>query len=214
MTAFDAARPLLESHGFRVRGKIFNRVTLDSLTQVVGFQSGRGDSPGKRLVPGFRKDLRDHYTVNLGVYVPEVARYLLGEEFDGWIREYHCCVRARLGELTADRRDLWWPVDGVKGGEEVLRLLENVAIPFLENLRTRDDLLAYGETDPEPLAASASPRVVSAILRAERGESEFAAELLASEWRQAANDGQRASLRELASSLGLSVPGPPGSKEG
>ena len=45
---------------------------------------------------------------NLGVYVPEVAKYHGGGEAKSVVRECNCCVRARIGGLGPEHTDLWW----------------------------------------------------------------------------------------------------------
>ena len=44
-------RLLLKARGFKVRGRAFNRVTEDGLTQVVSIQMGASDPPGTTYIP-------------------------------------------------------------------------------------------------------------------------------------------------------------------
>lgn len=44
--------PLLKDEGYRVRGRTFNRTSLDGLVQVVNFQMGSFDPPGTTCIPG------------------------------------------------------------------------------------------------------------------------------------------------------------------
>src|SRR5690606_24175664 len=73
-------RPLLKEAGFRGSGRTFNRGTPDGLTQVVRFQMGSFDPPGTTDIPGLRENRYGWFTVNLGVYVPEVAKHHGGGE--------------------------------------------------------------------------------------------------------------------------------------
>lgn len=82
-------------------------MTEDGLTQVVNLQMGASYPPGTVFIPGLRENLHGLFTVNLGVYVPEVARQHGGGEAKSWVQEYHCCVRARLGELCGDGKEVW-----------------------------------------------------------------------------------------------------------
>jgi hypothetical protein len=100
-------RPVLKEYGFRARGRIFNRTTSDGLTQVVNLQMGRFDPPGTTYLPGLRENLYSQFTVNLGVFVPEVAKHVGAAPPKSLIQESHCCVRARLGQLGPERRDVW-----------------------------------------------------------------------------------------------------------
>src|SRR6185295_5952858 len=103
-----ALNPYLREKGFARRGRAFNRVTEDGLTQVVSIQMGASDPPGTTHIPGLRDNLHGLFTVNLGVYVPEVARHHGGGEARSWMQEYQCCVRARLGEASGAMHDIWW----------------------------------------------------------------------------------------------------------
>ena len=67
--------PLLKNRRFRVRGRTFNRITTDGLTQVLNVQMGSFDPPGTTYHPGLRENLYGWFTINLGIYVPEVARW-------------------------------------------------------------------------------------------------------------------------------------------
>ena len=89
-------RPFLKGCGFKVRGRTFKRPTEDGLTQVVSLQMGASDPPGTTSIPGLRENLHGLFTVNLGVYIPEVARHHGGGEAKSWVQEYQCCVRAAV----------------------------------------------------------------------------------------------------------------------
>src|SRR5262245_6951914 len=69
-----AVYPLLKERGFKRRGRTFNRVTTDALTQVVNLQLAPVDPPNAVAPSGFESIPRGLFTINLGVYVPEVAK--------------------------------------------------------------------------------------------------------------------------------------------
>jgi Domain of unknown function (DUF4304) len=199
-----ALRHFLKGRGFKVRGRTFNRTTEDGLTQVVSIQMGAPDPPGTTYIPGFRKNLRGWFTVNLGVYVPEVARHHGGGEAKSWVQEYHCCVRARLGDVSGEDRDVWWHArsdDAVI--DEVRRRLELGALPFLERFSTRDKILAQWHGRSENMGASSPPRIVMAIILAERGHKDRARELLAEQVLETRNPGHPDHVRKLANELAV-----------
>ena len=199
-----AIRPLLKDRGFRVRGRTFNRGTEDSLTQVVNVQMGPSDPPGTSYIPGLRENLYGLFTINLGVYVPEVARYHGGGEASSWVQEYHCCVRSRLGEACGAADDLWWPArceENVIG--DVWRRLEEDGIPFLDRFSTRDRLLAEWNGRTKNMGASSPPRIVLAIILVKRGECERAHQLLSQQVLETRNPGHPDYVRKLAAQLSL-----------
>ncbi len=199
-----ALRPLLKARGFKARGRTFNRLTEDGLTQVVSIQMGAADPPGATVIPGLRENLHGLFTVNLGVHVPEVARHHGGGQDGSWIQEYHCCVRARLGETSEESRDIWWHArfdDGVV--DDVRRCLELEGLPFLDRFSSRDKILAEWNARSENMGASDPPRIVMAIIFAERGQKDEARALLARQVLETRNPGHPGYVRELANKLAV-----------
>src|SRR5215475_11462786 len=92
---------------FRKKGRTFNRHTVDGLTQVINLQMGASDPPGTTYIPGLRENLHGLFTINLGIFVPEVHRLYLGKN-PIWVLEYNCSIRSRLGQLSAEKKELWW----------------------------------------------------------------------------------------------------------
>ena len=121
-------RPFFEQRGYRLRARTFNRGTSDGLVHVLNFQMGQTSLQGK-------------FTVNVGVYVPEVARVEYGPNERSFVQEPECCVRHRLGTLGPEHRDLWWDLlpNGPSAASLQLRL-ERDALPFLARFETRDSV--------------------------------------------------------------------------
>ena len=198
-----ALRPFFREKGFKCRGRAFNRITVDGLTQVVTIQMGASDLPGTSYVPGLRENLHGLFAINLGVYIPEVARFH-GSEAKTWVQEYHCCVRVRLGELIGEGKEIWWHaradkrvISDVHGG------LEGVGLAFLDRFSTRDRVLAEWNGKSKNMGASSPPRIVSAIIFAQRGERSRARELLSLQALETLNPGHPQYVRSLAERLGL-----------
>jgi hypothetical protein len=196
-----ALGPRLRNEGFRVRGRTFNRTTNDGLTHVVNFQIGPSDPPGTTYIPGLRENLYGLFAVNLGVYVPEVARHT-GGEAKAWIQDYDCCIRVRLGALVGDGREIWWHAQvNEQVIADVTKALERFALPFLERLSTRDQIITGW--NPGPAEFGTPPRIVSAIILAGRGSFELSRALLSRQVREAGNPGHADYVRELALALSL-----------
>src|SRR5689334_1814157 len=90
---------LFHLRGFRKRNRTYNRQSDDGLVQVINFQMGRYDPPGTYEIPGMRENLYGHFTVNLAVFVPEVAELDYPGISTKFIAEFSCQLRVRLGEL-------------------------------------------------------------------------------------------------------------------
>ena len=199
-------RPFLEQHGFRMRSRTCNCRTSDGLTHVINFQMGRADPPGTSYIPWFRKNLYGKFTVNIGVYVPEVFCYTHAKDPSSFVAEADCCMRVRLGNLGPEHKDLWWKIQAnTKMIAELQLRLRRDAIPFLARFGTRDDLLdELGKID-EAYGPGAPPRVTRAIILAHRGQKETAREVLVTQAIKAARADHTEYLKRLADRLGLEV---------
>jgi hypothetical protein len=184
-------RPFLEERGFRLRARTLNRTTSDSQVHVINFQMGQRWLQGK-------------FTVNVGVYVPEVARVLDGPHKRSFVQEPECCVRHRLGSLGPEHKDLWWdlPLDGPSTAELRLRL-ERDALAFLARFETLQSVLVELGRLKGSSGLGLPPRIVCAILLAHRGEIEQAKELLTAQVRETANRGHAEYVQRVAEGLGL-----------
>lgn len=160
-----ALKDELRSAGFRVRGRTFNRLTDDGLTQVVNLQMGPSDPPGATHIPGLTDDLYGLFAVNLGVYVPEVAE-ARGNVAKAWVQDYNCNVRSRLGPLVGNKgKDLWWAATNDPAVvADVRRCITEVGIPFLDSYGSRDKILWEWRERSENMGISDPPRIVMAAI--------------------------------------------------
>ena len=61
---------------------------------------------------------------------------------EGWVNEYDCQLRKRLGELMPVGRDVWWSLDDPAETARVVGpALSSYALPWLERLSSRDALI-------------------------------------------------------------------------
>jgi uncharacterized protein DUF4304 len=165
---------------------------------------GRIRSSRHDLYPWIPGELHGLFTVNLGVYIPEVARHYGAGEAKSWVQEYQCCVRARVGEASGAEQEIWWQArsdDAVI--DDVRRRLELGGRPFLDRFSTREKVLAEWRDRSENLDASSPPRIVMAIILAERGQMGRARELLARQALETRNPGHPDYVRKLARELGV-----------
>lgn len=197
--------PLLRQAGFRKHGRAYNRTTTDGLTQVIGFQMGAFDPPGTTYIPGLRENLYGRFTVNLGVYVPEVARHQGGGEAKSVVHDYNCCIRTRLGRGA--NKELWWEISSSETlVADFQERLQNEALPFFQRFESRDQILSKfrGATDNTELMAV--PRIVCAIILLNRGEPEAARVLLAAQASDHTRNPRHATyVIDLAKRLGIAI---------
>lgn len=140
-------RDLLKPSGFKKQRSTFNRLTDDGLVQVVALRMGRHEFGED--IPPIRVRTYGSFTVDLGIYIPEVAK-ALGDYAvaKGFVPEVFCAVRKSLSDLGPQGEPAWWSLS--KNTPEaiaawVTERLREVGLPFLEGLATRDDLIAAWE---------------------------------------------------------------------
>jgi len=90
--------PRLKAEGFKKQARNFYRRS-DLRTDVVIIQASR-----------WNEGASGSFTLNLGVYFPEVTEMAGGPRPPEVPKEYHCSVRARIGHLMPAGTDLWWDV--------------------------------------------------------------------------------------------------------
>jgi hypothetical protein len=207
-TVQRGVRSALKAHGFKVRGRTFNRVTADGLTQVINLQMGASDPPGVTRIPGVTNTLHGMFTVNLGVFIPEVAEArLAGARGQSWIQEYSCSIRSRLGVASGHERDMWWPLDDpttTLAGVEPLLL--SFGLLFLDRFRNRELILSELDGFIENLPFCATPLVVSAVILAKKDDPQKARRLMQQHVSHAHHHPSHADyVRKLALDLGLGV---------
>ena len=165
---------------------------------------GPSDPPGTTYFPGLRDNLHGLFTVNLGVYVPEVARHHGGGEAKSWVQEYHCCLRARLGDADGEEADIWWHAkEDASVIEDVQNCLEQSGFAYLEQYSTRDRILRDLGGRSSDAGLGSPRRIVMAVILTERSEKERARELLQRQTLETHNPGHPDYVRGLAARLGL-----------
>ena len=138
--------------GFRKSANRFNRrVADDGLVQVIALQlaSHRGFEPPGSL--GLMPAYYGTYTLNIGVYIPELARTPPSQ--GGWVADYQCTIRERIGTLLPGRQDTWWPVGSVDAADVVLDALSTRVLPWLDRLASVEAILRIHELAPEMLGS-------------------------------------------------------------
>ena len=145
------------------------------------------------------------FTVNLGIYIPEVAELHGGGSARSWVQEFNCSIRDRLGPASGSLKDIWW---NAEASSEVIRdvqlLLCSFGLVFLERFRSRDLVLSELLGQGENLGHCAVPRIVCAIILARRGRTDAARELMAAQALESKNNRHHPTyVRELAQRMGL-----------
>ncbi|WP_328332124.1 DUF4304 domain-containing protein [Kribbella sp. NBC_00382] len=134
------AAPLLKSAGFKKRRHTFNRRVEDGLVHLVNFQMGSYDPSGRPdVLAGIRVNMHGLFTINLGVFVPEMDRD--GPPRSSWINDYDCQLRKRIGELMPEQNDVWWPLDFEPSQEQAIDAMRDMGLTWLGQFTNRQVIL-------------------------------------------------------------------------
>lgn len=184
----------LKARGFRKRRHTFNRSTPDGLVHVVNLQMGTHPVGDHAEIPGFRQNLYGKFTVNLGVFVPELYREMLQRDPAEFVNEYDCSMRARFSDLVQTDGDLWWNLGGGENGTatEIIEMLDQHGLPFLERFANRDDVVQYWPAVCEARKLSPRPHLDVALILQHLGRS---AEAVAAFQRHMAQDNHPAHIK-------------------
>lgn len=197
---------LFRERGYRKRGRTYNRQGDSGLVQVVNFQMGPYDPPGTVEIPGLRENLYGRFTLNLGVYVPEVAENHLAGSAKAFVSEVYCSIRARLGELEETGQDLWWKVAFAPDVlEDVRQRLERYGFPFLDRFSTREGIVDHWIEFSRGLTLGSDARLVAAIILACQAQPERARQLLREQVQGSINPHHGEYVARLAAKLGIQV---------
>lgn len=173
------------------------------MIHVIGIQMGAADPPGTTYVSGLRENMHGLFTVNLGVYVPEVSIVTNGVDKD-WVPEYYCCVRIRLGALVENEKEAWWHADAsAKVVDDVLGAINGPGMHFFGQFPNRDAIVDLAYRERNGVFFGTPPRIVGAVILTERGDHAKARALLERQMLETNNPGHSEYVRKLAHNLGL-----------
>ena len=149
--------PLLKQQGFSKSGRNFHRLS-GKAWQVVNVQASQGNS-----------DASGKFTINVGVYVPEVAVLAGQAPIAGKPKEYECTVRERMGELMPGGADHWWALlpstDLAVVATSVTQAVTAYGLPWLE---------AHASVEQVAQALASQPSVMSAAAALAAGDRDEA----------------------------------------
>jgi hypothetical protein len=198
--------PLLKKHGFRKKGRTYYRPRQNWM-DVLNVQSNKWNTSGD-----------GSFTVNLGIFVPEVSRAVHGDDVTGDPHEYDCILRERIGFLGANGKprlvgqDEWWKFDNATDltalAEKVARDIETKALNYFERYRTYADMMGDIARGESGIAAVPNAAAL-AVLMGDKDKAQQLIEKAAQAEQPYANRVRRDRAR-IAERLGLSLDPPSG----
>lgn len=118
--------PLLKKNGFKKKARNFYREYSDRV-EVINVQASQWNEGNE-----------GKFTINVGVYYPEISKILEAPPVKGALKEYDCTVRERIGLLTPENKDQWWQIDGsvndLEISENVANQVEKICLPWFSKM--------------------------------------------------------------------------------
>jgi hypothetical protein len=201
---------ILIPNGFRKKGRTHNRITSDSLVQVINFQMGQ-----------CYRDENDMFSVNIGIRVPESFERTfssLGKTKD-FYQEYECNIRTSITEpwgtprykakngltynaemFLLDSEDYQPIID------EIVEKFEKYIFPFFDDLDTREKVInnrmKYSNID----MFSHLCFLEEAMIYGYAGNIEKATQLMQKHYDNSnSNKGHKEYIEELCEKLGIVI---------
>jgi hypothetical protein len=117
-------------------------------------------------------------TLNCGVLDPEVYAYCWPRHPPARLQEPDCTVRARVGDLRTDRRDVWWPKADDSTPKQLTEAVEEHLLPFIERMHSREAMAGWLEETRVVKRRYPPPIIYLAVLRFLSGDTAAACDLL------------------------------------
>ena len=118
--------PLLKREGFKKKGRTFHREWEDHI-DVINVQADK-----------WNEGNTGQFTINVGVYYPEIADITEALPVKGMVREYDCTIRDRIGMLSKKYKDEWWsikaPTDEEALARDVADKVQSICVPWLTRM--------------------------------------------------------------------------------
>ena len=187
----------LQNLNYRKSNRLFNRLQPDGIMHVINFQMGQN-----------RSILRGKFTVEIGVFIPEVYKALSEKVVPKFVTSTHCIERERLGVLGKEGKDLWWDLADNEisiGNEALKQLLEN-GEPYLFRFGSREKLLSIWEEERLQKKLSERKVLIMAIILSCNGKKKRANELLDTEFGNHYKTAFLEYAQNVVTPLGLSFP--------
>lgn len=157
--------PCLKEAGFKRKGRTFRRIT-DERIDVINVQGSKWNA-GRT----------GEFTINVGVYYPEIAELYDEYRPDGLPEEYHCTLRSRIGLLMGGNTDKWWKLGRLtreeKLSDEVTMAVCDYALPWLDRM-----------SDPDNVKAEV-PKFIAAVIAWHQGNNDEARRLIVESYDEA-----------------------------
>jgi len=193
--------------GFRKQGRTFNRSLGSGLIHVINFQMGRHPVGNHKEIPPFRLNLYGKFTVNLGVYIPEIYRLLWNKDVPKFVDHGDCEIEKRIGELVPPYKSLWWDLNKntKRLSKKALTVIVKYGLPYLNQFNSHNDIIQEWYEQGEETGLPPRAGLSISILLFNNGDHEQARNLLLQEYSRNYDHPYAGFVVDIAQKLGISL---------
>lgn len=128
-------KDILKQKGFKKNGSNFRQYLPDGTCKIINFQKS-----------SFNSDGECRFTINIGLYFQHET-----ENSNLLFKEYECQIRTRVAGVSKRYvGDHWWVLteatDSEKMFAELLTLMKEDVLPWLDQFSCRRDVIRVGQT--------------------------------------------------------------------
>ena len=131
----EGLAPLLKNEGFKKKARYFDR-EHENRIELINIQASKWNEGNE-----------GQFTVNVGVYYPEIEKVTDALPVNGLPKEFDCTIRERIGHLSQDNKDTWWKINSSSNDAEVSENVANhvkdLCLPWLDVMSSLDDVKDY-----------------------------------------------------------------------
>jgi len=190
------AHTYLRQVGYRKKGRTFNKSLDSGLIHVVNFQMGR-------------RSLSGQFTINLGIFIPEIYKLLWFWEEDEpkFVDHGDCEIINRIGDLKPSSEDLWWDLkkNTRRLSKTIMVHLDKYGLPYLNKLNTQEDIIQEWNKHGDTVGFNHRSGLSVAILLAKSGQEEKAQSLLINEYELHIDEPYAEFVSSIAKKLDISL---------
>jgi hypothetical protein len=185
--------PFLIRRDYQLRNRTFSKQLGNGLIHLIEFG-----------LAGSTSSFYGKFTVDLGIFIPELYSIFEKKEIPKKITTQHCEFVRRLPSLEEGIEDKWWDVnEASSSSNEIIKLLQKYGFSFLEELTTREKIYQAWQKNGNSIGLPPRGRLSIAIMLNESGDKKAATELFKEEIEDIENKQYLAFVKEITTQLGI-----------
>lgn len=196
----------LKASGFKKKGRTHNKVLDNGIILVINFQMGQFQFENVVEIPGLRENLYGQFTINMGVFVPELYQKKYNQKSKDFVQEFDCEIRTRLSQKVFGE-DKWFPLtsDFRKTSDFIIEKLKSNGQKWFDRFTDRKKIVTE-LTQTNAIEFKPNQKLCGAIIELEI-DREIGEKIFKEYYKEIADDqkGHKNYVKELAEKLNIKL---------